>query len=247
MRIALLSDLHANHEALSVCLEHARRERADQFVFLGDLVGYGADPARVLDTVMALVAIGAVAVRGNHDDAVTRDPSLLMHAEARLSIEWTRSRLTPAHRDFLGSLPFSVEQQDRLYVHANAWSPAQWEYITSTFDAGKSMRATSHRLTFCGHVHEPSVFHMTADDRVAGFLPVPGTGIPLLPRRRWLVIPGSVGQPRDGNPAACYAIFDDGANIATWFRVPYDHEAAARKIRASGLPPVFAARLEAGF
>ena len=246
MRIALLTDLHANYEALTACLDHATRESADTFVFLGDLVGYGADPSPVLDRVMAMVEAGAIAVRGNHDEAVTHEPSPLMHPEARLAIEWTRERLTPAQMAFLATLPLTVEREDRLYVHANAWSPREWEYITSTFDAGRSMRATSKRLTFCGHVHEPALFHMSANGRVGAFLPVPGTGIPLSTTRRWLAIPGSAGQPRDGNPAASYAIFDAANNTATWHRVVYDHEAAARKIRISGLPPVFAARLEVG-
>lgn len=246
MRTALLTDLHANYEALSACLEHARRNVADDFVFLGDLVGYGADPSLVLDTVMRMVEDGAVAVLGNHDDAVTREPSPLMHPEARFAIEWTRDRLNRAQLDFLAALPLTVERDDRLYVHANAWSPRDWEYVTSTFDAGRSMRATSRRMTFCGHVHEPAVFHMAADGRVAAFVPVPGTGIPLSTMRRWLAIPGSTGQPRDGNPAASYVIFDDATNLATWHRVAYDHVTAARKIRGSGLPQIFAARLEVG-
>src|SRR5262249_35344462 len=140
MRTALLTDLHANYEALSACLEHARRNVADDFVFLGDLVGYGADPSLVLDTAVRMVEDGAVAVLGNHDDAVTGEPSPLMHPEAGFAIEWTRDRLNRAQLDFLAALPLTVERDDRLYVHANAWSPRDWEYVTSTFDAGRSMR-----------------------------------------------------------------------------------------------------------
>ena len=246
MRIALLSDLHANYEALSACLDHARRNGAERFVFLGDLVGYGADPGRVLDTVMGLAAKGAIAVLGNHDDATVAQISPLMHPEARMAIEWTRNHLTGAQLEFLRELPLSFEEEDRLYVHANAWSPGEWEYITSTFDAGRSIRATKRRLTFCGHVHEPSLYHMGGDGRVSAFLPVPETGVPLSVRRRWLAIPGSAGQPRDGNPAASYAVFDTGTSIATWHRVAYDHVTAAQKIRGSGLPQIFAARLEVG-
>jgi len=246
MRIAFLSDLHANYEALAACLDHARRNGAERFAFLGDLVGYGADPGRVLDTVMGLVQKGAVAVLGNHDDAVIAEASPLMHPEARMAIEWTRNQPTPAHGEFLRQLPLTWEEDDRLYVHANAWSPREWEYITSPFDAGRSMRATERRVTFCGHVHEPTLFHMGGDGRVAAFLPVPGTGVPLSLRRRWLAIPGSAGQPRDGNPAASYAIFDSATSTATWHRVVYDHLAAAEKIRGAGLPQVFAARLEVG-
>ena len=247
MLIAILSDVHANEEALSACLAHAGRAGADQFVFLGDHVGYGADPGPVVETVRAAVARGGVAVLGNHDLAVTREPSLEMHPDARRAIEWTRGRLASEQLAFLESLPLSVEQGDRLYVHANAWNPAGFEYITGVFDAGRSLRATPRRLTFCGHVHTPALYHTAGDGRVSAFSPVAGTGVPLSSRRRWLAIPGSAGQPRDGNPAAAYALYDEATGVMTWFRLPYDHQAASRKIREAGLPEVFGARLEVGF
>lgn len=246
MRIALLSDVHANREALAACLEHAERRGAERYVFLGDLVGYGADPGPVVDTIRSLVGRGGLAVLGNHDLAVTREPGRQMTPDAERVVEWTRSQLDAAQREFLAGLPLQVEENGRLYVHANAWAPAHWEYITEAFDAGRSIRATSCRLTFCGHTHEPSLYHMTAQGRASGFRPVPGTAIPLGQRRRWLAIPGSVGQPRDRNPAACYAIFDDSPGAMTFFRVPYDFESAALKIRQAGLPEFFGARLVVG-
>ena len=247
MRIAFLSDVHANQEALSACLEHARRADPGRYVFLGDLVGYGADPGPVLDTVMSCLERGGVAVQGNHDLAVTLGPAPRMHADAQRAIEWTRGQLSSGQLQFLAGLPLSVEEEGRLYVHANAWAPEDWEYINGVFEAGRSLRATSCRVTFCGHVHEPIVYHMAPDGRVSGFTPVPGTGIPLSPRRRWLAVPGSAGQPRDGNPAASYALFDDSTSVLTWFRVPYDCETAARKIRDAGLPPSLALRLQVGY
>ena len=242
MRIALLTDIHANLEALTACLEHADRARADRCVFLGDLVGYGADPGPVLDLVMSLVARGGVAILGNHDRAVLSGLGQ-MNPEARTVVEWTRSRLGPNQIGFLGALPLGVEEEGRLYVHANAWAPDRWEYITSPFDAGRSMRATRCGLTFCGHMHTPALYHMASDGRASAFTPVPGTGIPLGPQRRWLAIPGSVGQSRDGNPAACYALFDDALHLLTYHRVPYDDQAPLRKILAAGLPLSFNARL----
>ncbi len=243
MRIAFLTDIHANLEALTACLEHAWRQRADHAVFLGDHVGYGADPGPVLNTVMTLVARGAVALLGNHDVAVLRGPSREMNPEARTVVEWTRSRLGPAELAFLGGLPLTVEEGGRLYAHANAWAPDRWEYITSPFDAGKSMRATRCGLTFCGHMHTPALYHMAADGRACAFAPVPGTAIPLSPQRRWLAIPGSVGQSRDGNPAACYAMFDEAANLLTYHRVPYDDQAPLRKIVEAGLPLSYNVRI----
>jgi len=241
-----MPDVHANQEALSACLDHAAERGADRYVFLGDIVGYGADPAWVVDHVRGLIERGGAAVLGNHDLAVTSEPGRQMHPDARRVVEWTRDHLSESQREFLAGLPLRIEEQDRLFVHANAWAPRDWEYIREPFDAGRSLGATRCRLTFCGHTHEPSLYHMSAGGRVSRFQPVAGTEIPLGQLRRWLVIPGSVGQPRDGNPASCYALYDDSRVSVTFFRVPYDHEEAARKIRAAGLPEIFGARLTVG-
>jgi diadenosine tetraphosphatase ApaH/serine/threonine PP2A family protein phosphatase len=245
MRIAFLTDIHANLEAFTACLEHADRAGAVRCVFLGDLVGYGADPGPVLDVVRGLVERGSVAVLGNHDEAILRGPSGQMNPEARAVADWTRSRLGPSQLAFLGALPLAAEEGNRLYVHANAWAPERWEYVVSPYDAGRSMRSTRSRLTFCGHMHTPALYHMAADLRPAAFSPVPGTGIPLGAQRRWLAIPGSVGQSRDGNPAACYALFEDQGDVLTFHRVPYDVGAALRKIQDAGLPLSLNARIQA--
>ena len=245
MRIAFLADVHANLEALTACLEHADRAGASRCVFLGDLVGYGADPGPVLALVRTLVARGGKAVLGNHDQAVVLGPTPQMNPEAREVIGWTRARLSADDLGFLAGLPLSAEEGPRLYVHANAWDPGRWEYITSPFDAGRSMRATRCRTTYCGHMHTPALYHLGGDGRPGAFLPTPGTSIPLGPQRRWLAIPGSVGQSRDGNPAACYALLDDATDALTFQRVPYDDEAPRRKILEAGLPLSFNVRPEA--
>jgi diadenosine tetraphosphatase ApaH/serine/threonine PP2A family protein phosphatase len=243
---ALLTDVHANQEALSACLEHAEQRGARAFAYLGDLVGYGADPGPVVDTVMGAVERGALAVLGNHDQAVAQGPRSSMHPDARKVLEWSRAHLSGAQLAFLASLPLTVEAGGCLYVHANAWDPGHWAYITGRYDARRSLGATACRITFCGHVHDPVLFHRSEDGQISDFKPVPGAGIPLGPRRRWLAIPGAVGQPRDGNPAACYAIFDDAIGVLTFYRVPYDAEGAARKVREAGLPERLGLRLEAG-
>lgn len=248
MRVALLADVHANAEALAACLAHARRAGAERHVFLGDLVGYGPDPVAVLDAVMRSVASGGVAVAGNHDVAVISDATMAgrMGPEIQRGIDWTRQQLGPAQLDFLRGLPLAVEESDRLYVHANAWDPPGWEYVLGPLDAGRSFRATRCRWIFCGHAHDPALYHVSPRGRVEPFLPVAGVGVPLGPRRRWLAIPGSCGQPRDRNPAASYALLDVEKSFMTWFRVPYDHERTARKIRAAGLPESFGKRLLSG-
>ncbi|HZJ55413.1 MAG TPA: metallophosphoesterase family protein [Myxococcaceae bacterium] len=246
MRLALLTDLHANLEALEAVLEHAHRQGAEQFAFLGDLVGYGADPGPVVDRVEAAVATGALAIKGNHDEAATRGPPPSMVPDAARAVTWTREHLTREQLAFLAGLPLTVERGERLFVHGSAVDPAHWIYVLSAPDAGRSLRAVRAREVFSGHTHTPALYHLAADGAIGAFKPVPGTRIKLTAFHRWLVIPGSVGQPRDGNPAACYAMLDDVADILVYHRVPYDAERAARKIRAAGLPGDLGARLELG-
>lgn len=246
MRMALLADVHANLEAFQACLDHAREQQADGHAFLGDLVGYGADPRPVVERVMRSVEVGSVAVLGNHDLAVARGPGSSMTPEASQAVQWTQSQLTPTQRAFLGNLPLKVEQGSSLYVHANAWDPGGWEYLTTSQAVARSLDATLCRQTFCGHVHRPGLYHRSPRGMVARFDPVPGMGIPLGSRRRWLAIAGSVGQPRDGIPAASYALFDDQTGVLTFYRVPYDTAEAARKVRAAGLPEVLGRLLEVG-
>jgi diadenosine tetraphosphatase ApaH/serine/threonine PP2A family protein phosphatase len=250
MRLALLTDLHANREAVTACLAHAERQNADRYAFTGDFVGYGADPAWVVDTVMQYVARGAVAVQGNHDYAATHDAEpnsrQQMHMEARAVIDWTRSQLNAAQMAFLAALPLVREQGTMLFVHASAHEPAAWEYVTGNDEAERSIRATRSRMIFSGHVHAPALYRRADDGRMGSHKPVPGTPIALAPQHQYLVIPGAVGQPRDGNTAACYALYDDATRELCYFRVPYDHGAAARRVIASGLPIVFAMRLIEG-
>lgn len=246
MLTAILTDIHANREALTACLAHAQEKRAQRYAFLGDLVGYGADPAWVVQTVMEHVARGGIAVQGNHDQATVQGGSASMHAQARQVVEWTRAQLAPEQLRFLEQLPLTQQSGHCLYVHATAADPASWEYITGTLEAVKSMHSTQCRITFVGHVHEPALYNLSLTGKISSFVPTGDSSIPLSTQRRWLVLPGSVGQPRDGNPAACYALFDDASNELTYFRVPYDHEAAAAKIRAAGLPPALADRLLEG-
>jgi diadenosine tetraphosphatase ApaH/serine/threonine PP2A family protein phosphatase len=245
MLIALLADIHANREALTACLADAESAKVDRYVFLGDLVGYGADPDWVVDRIATMAEAGAVVVRGNHDAAVA-DPSEGMVAEAQAAISWTRSRLDDQQKIFLANLPLIVEEGDRLFVHASACAPDTWIYIFGAREAEQSFMATNRRLTFCGHTHSPALFHATAMTPAQRHLPVEGRPTPLLAQRRWLAVLGSVGQPRDKNPAACYGLFDDVRNSLTYVRVPYDADLAAYKIRAAGLPEILAARLTLG-
>jgi predicted phosphodiesterase len=157
MRIALMSDIHANREAFDACLVHARAAGVERHVFLGDFVGYGADPEWVVGTVMELVEDGAIAIAGNHDRAVGIERGG-MNDIARRAIDWTRGRLDVAAAAFLARLPLAIEDEDRLYVHADASAPAQWRYVEDRATAAASLAATRQRVTFCGHVHVPMLF-----------------------------------------------------------------------------------------
>ncbi len=246
MKLAVLTDLHANREAVQAVLDHARAHGAEQFAFVGDFVGYGADPSWVVDLVREMVRGGAYAVQGNHDMAVAQGPSPTMRPDARRVVEWTRSQLSPTQIGFLTSLPMKQEVGELLFVHANAYNPAGWDYITGRVEASRSLMATPQRITFTGHMHEPRLYHLSAIGKAGDFTPVAGEPIPLLATRRWLVIPGSAGQPRDGDPAACYAMYDEARAELTYWRVPYDVETAGDKIRAADLPVALAVRLMDG-
>lgn len=245
MLIALLTDIHGNREALSACLAHARLMKVDRFVFLGDYVGYGADPAWVVETVAAMVGEGAIALLGNHDAAIEGSDED-MNSLAREAIHWTRAQLRPEHRAFLSELPLVHEEGNVLYVHANGYAPSGWHYITDAIEAARHFSRVSAHITFCGHVHVPMLYHMSSTAKVGSFTPVTHNEIPLLPTRTWLAVIGAVGQPRDGVPAANYAIFDTAHQSLRYFRVPYDTATAARKVREAGLPEKLAQRLEQG-
>jgi predicted phosphodiesterase len=245
MRIAFLSDLHANEEALTACLRHAERAGAARYVFLGDLVGYGPDAAAVVATVQRYVAEGALAVKGNHDQAVER-PAHHLDAEAAAAIELARRTLSPEARRFLAELPDIVRDDDITCVHASAAAPARWDYVTGVKLAQESMAAAGTAYTFSGHVHDQRLFFRATTARGGAFRPVPGSPISLGRQRQWLALVGSVGQPRDRDPAAAYALFDRDRAQLIFHRVAYDHHAAARRIRAAGLPEYMAHRIEMG-
>jgi diadenosine tetraphosphatase ApaH/serine/threonine PP2A family protein phosphatase len=245
MKLAILTDIHANREAFEACLADAERRGAQRLVLLGDIVGYGADPAWATGRAMELANAGAIVVKGNHDEAAVTDRGG-MTADAAAAAAWTRGALAPEAKAFLAALPLEVEEDDRLYVHAEGTDPAKWIYVRDAEDARASLDATQARITFCGHVHVPALYGLTAAAKLVNFRPVADVAVPLMRPRRWLAVLGAVGQPRDGEPAAAYAMFDTASSDLTTVRVPYDIAAAAQKIRDAGLPDRLASRLFQG-
>jgi diadenosine tetraphosphatase ApaH/serine/threonine PP2A family protein phosphatase len=238
VRYAILSDIHGNLEALDAVLGDAA-QRVDTILCLGDIVGYGADPAacveRVADRAHAVVA-------GNHEHGVTGLLDLgWFNPRARVAAEWTRRRLDGDHRAWLRPLTFHVD--DATLVHASPVHPAEWDYLVSAEDGYEAFAAFATRLCFVGHSHLPGFWSIGSSG--PGHEPR-GEEIGLERGRRYLVNVGSVGQPRDGDPRAAYAVWDVDAHRVTIRRVPYDLAAARRKILAAGLPRSLAERLSIG-
>lgn len=259
MRFALLSDIHANLHALHACLAHARARQVDRFVFLGDLVGYGGDPAPVVEHIRQMtLSEGAIALLGNHDVLAIRPPRTVT-TMGDYTASWTHSQLSPEHLDWLGSLPLTSQIGSCLFVHASVHAPYEWNYVYERPVAHISLQAADAwqgvRYVFCGHTHVQTLFCQTRekeDFRTQAARVVTDTPMALHPQRKWHSSIGSVGQPRDGNPHAMYALLDvsDTDNHApaelTFFRIPYDYSAAADTIRRAGLNDFFADRLAEG-
>ena len=246
MRLALFADIHGNREAFDACLDHAARQGVDGYAFLGDMVGYGADPQYVVDRVAELSTDGSVILKGNHDEAASLGLSAGMNEYARAAIEWTNRTLDDASRRMLAQLPMQREETGFLFVHSDASSPMDWRYVNDAGSAETSLRATSQRVTFCGHVHIPQLYHMSPGKNAQFYQPQANIAVPLVGNRQWLAVLGSVGQPRDKNPAAAYALLDTDRRELTYYRVAYDMQQTAAKIHAAGLPQILAARLFVG-
>lgn len=219
----------------------------NRMVFLGDLVGYNADPVALIERIAELVeSKKAIALLGNHDEAIFKDSRNQMNAHANAAIEWTKAQLNDSHVQFLKNLPLILHEENICFVHASAHNPANWNYVTDSMSAWRCAQNSGKSYTFVGHAHEQALFYQSAVGKLIRFSPRPGDEIPVLRHRQWVGVVGSLGQPRDGNPEACFAVFEPGTEVLTFHRVPYDHFSAAEKIRRAGLPEELANRLITG-
>lgn len=248
MRIAIISDIHGNLEALEAVLNHADREGFDRLVCLGDVVGYGANPCECVDLVRERVSQDdgqELVVKGNHDDAASGGGDEYFNDQAQRAIRWTAEQLSDETLAWLRELKMVFSYTpDYFLVHASPHEPESWHYVVNMGDALSAFDSFTERVAFIGHSHVPFfVSREEGDEQIQ----IHQTEVVRLENgSRYLTNVGSVGQPRDGDPRACYVFYDVEAGSIQRFRVEYDVEAASRKILEAGLPEFLALRLHKG-
>jgi predicted phosphodiesterase len=241
VRVAVVSDLHSNLEALDAVLAAVDEVGCERLLVLGDVVGYGADPDAVIGR---LVEREAVAIAGNHDlAAVGRFDATWFNDVAAAAIAWTTETMDADSRAFLAALEPRRDDSGPLLVHGSVRDPAA-EYLLSLPDAEVSFDLAAFDLAFFGHTHLPTVFRRGGDGRVSGWVMDEGMALELEPGVRYMLNPGSVGQPRDRDPRAAFLVWENGRAVG--HRVAYPIEKAAAKIIAAGLPRWLADRLSLG-
>jgi diadenosine tetraphosphatase ApaH/serine/threonine PP2A family protein phosphatase len=238
--IAVISDIHGNLEALEATLEDARREGATKLICLGDIVGYGADPNGCVERVHKVVS---ACVLGNHDAATLDEKGAEnFNAVARAAIQWTREQMTPKNMAVLRGTPLEHAEDGALFVHSSPENPLAWNYVLTETDARAAFDSFDENVCFIGHSHVPfRILMLDGDIEVVRDpeLVIPEGG-------RALINVGSVGQPRDGDWRAAYALYDSQGARVIARRVEYDCQGAASKILAAGLPEILARRLALG-
>ncbi|MCG6964147.1 MAG: metallophosphatase family protein [Acidobacteria bacterium] len=247
MRYLILSDIHANFEALTAVLHHARRKRYSKILFLGDAVGYGASPNQVMEWLASLGS-QVVIVRGNHDRVCAGlDSAEYFNRYARQAADWTHDHLESRHLERLRSLPTGPTRIEPGLLICHGSPVDEDAYVFSAHDALAAFQLVEEKVILFGHTHVPSAFiasegdgrHMVQVRLLSG----KRTVLDLNGANRYLINPGSVGQPRDRDPRAAYAIYDHEIRRLYQYRVPYRIDLARRKIRQAGLPPVLGDRL----
>ena len=245
MKYLIISDIHSNMEALAAVLASVKRKKFDRVLVLGDLVGYGASPNQVVEAIRKLK--NAVVIRGNHDKVASGIESGENFNRAALqSAQWTRNKLTPENRSYLLHLPQgpAVVEEEMLVSHGTPLD--EDAYLFSDYDAYEVFQIMNFQLCFFGHTHLP-VIYAVSNQRLYTFRPNgERVRIELLEGFKYLINPGSVGQPRDKNPLAGFAMYDSETRAITFKRVEYAIPKTQDKILKAGLPPSLANRLSMG-
>ena len=237
----IFGDIHANTEAFDAVLSDMKQRGTTRFLCTGDVVDYGADPSRC---ILRLRELKAACVQGNHDEYITETiiPNDV-NPSARQSILWTQKTLTDREKEWLFTLPLREKAAGIGLVHSSYEPNRNWPYITTAEQAAPSLNLLPGGLAFYGHTHRPMIFIQTPRGRIKRH---PSTTVRLKPGHRYFINPGSVGQPRDEDPRASYALFDPQNQSVSIRRVDYNIKAAAEKIRSAGLPDRNADRLFIG-
>lgn len=246
MRYLVLTDIHANLEALDACLADARAHGFDRTLVLGDLVGYGGDPNGVVERIQSLDPLAIV--RGNHDKvACGLEQAEGFNAVAKSAAKWTLDVLEPAHRDWLAALPEGPIDVDDVVEICHGSPFDEDAYIFDELDAVRALKVSNRPLCLFGHTHYPVTFELSDDsfDNI-GSAAAPQMQVQMKDGCKYLINPGSVGQPRDGDPRAAYAIVDTQARRVELYRIRYAVEEAQNKVLKAGLPDVLAQRLAVG-
>lgn len=232
MKYAIISDIHANLEALKKAMSIIEEKHVDEIICLGDVVGYGANPNECVDIVRSRCS---AVILGNHDEAAL-DPMGPhdFNPIAQKAIEWTAGQLTDENRSFLSSRPMAEKKEDILLVHSSPASPELWDYVINADDAVAAIQHFEEKICFIGHTHVPGIFSPH------------GRAKSISTTEQHLVNVGSVGQPRDGNPMLAFGIFDSTAWEYELIRSVYDIQGAAEKILNAGLPRELGFRLMYG-
>lgn len=242
----ILSDIHANLNALNMVLRYARRRPVDRFVILGDLVGYGAQPNQVLDKIQELKP--RILVRGNHDRACAfEDTDTSFSAQARVAVSWTRDKLRREHLRFLQEIPMGPLWVGEDYEIAHGSPLDEDAYLLHPRDGLHAFEGFTSQICFFGHTHHPGIYELDQEVHTLTWYSLePGPWFHLKDHCRYLINPGSVGQPRDRNHRVSFMSFDVKGKRLRLHRLDYDHEGAAKAILAAGLNPNLAERLHYG-
>ncbi|HET7152950.1 MAG TPA: metallophosphoesterase family protein [Candidatus Kapabacteria bacterium] len=237
MKLGIISDIHGNLEALETVLKKLEREKVQEIVCLGDIVGYGANPNECCELVRKHCS---TVVLGNHDEWAVRLPDRgFVNRNVWESILWTAKNIEEKHRQYFSTLPLIMHSGNLIFTHSTPANPQHWDYITDRTSASKYFQYVEGKLCFVGHSHLPGIYNDHGEQ---------DGGDAAAHARGTIVNVGSVGQPRDGNAASCFCVYDSEATPAVrLLRIPYDVEQAAHKIIHAGIPPFFASRLSKGF
>jgi diadenosine tetraphosphatase ApaH/serine/threonine PP2A family protein phosphatase len=246
MRYLILTDIHGNLEALNACIEDASARGYDRALVLGDLVGYGGDPNEVIERVRSLNPLAIV--RGNHDKvACGLEPADGFNAVAKSAVRWTYETLTVEHREWLAALPKGPHAVSDFLEICHGSPFDEDAYIFDELDAARALKESAHPLCLFGHTHFPAIFELSAEGLdMARPIGIGQVEFPLQDEAKYLINPGAVGQPRDGDPRAAYAIVDENIRRIDLFRLNYAIDAAQARIITAGLPEVLAQRLAVG-